>query len=102
MLRSENGAKRVNENQNPIDRAKRAERRTRESAALLSSMLIRTAEALEDSAALADEHGRTRARQGLIHDVAVEREAAERAREAAGQARAYAARWSEFEARSGE
>ena len=62
----------------------------REHAERLSSVLIRTAEVMEQSAALADQHADRRERAGRTDDAALEHEIADRAREAAGRARANA------------
>ncbi|MGN6166600.1 MAG: hypothetical protein ACTHQQ_00315 [Solirubrobacteraceae bacterium] len=61
----------------------------------LSAVLTRTAEALEKSAGLAEEHARRRARSGAASDAARERRAAERAHQAAERARSFAARYEE-------
>jgi hypothetical protein len=66
---------------------------TRRRARQLWLALTRTAEALDASAALADEHGQRRGEDGHETDAAAERSAAERAREAAGRARSQAEEW---------
>ena len=59
----------------------------------LSSILHRTARALEKSADLAAEHARRRARNGWLQDAVEERQSAERARRAAERARLIAAQF---------
>jgi hypothetical protein len=71
--------------------AAHAAQRTRTNAQQLSSTLSRTAEALEISAALAEEHCERRVQQGRASEAADERRAAERARRAAERARLHAA-----------
>jgi hypothetical protein len=66
---------------------------TRRRAKQLWMALSRTAEALDASAALAEEHGERRREGGHEEDAAAERSAAERAREAASRARSQAEEW---------
>lgn len=64
-----------------------ARAKTHEEAHRLSSLLNRSAKALEKSAELADVHARRSARQGRTSEAANEWRAAERARDAAELAR---------------
>ena len=66
---------------------------TRKYAERLSMELDRTAEVLERTAALADEHGRRRGRTGHPESAADEHQAAERARVYAQRARDQADEW---------
>jgi hypothetical protein len=65
----------------------------RENAQHLSSVLTRTTEALEKTAAIAEQHAQRRDRAGLSDAAAEERRAADRAREYAGRARSQAEEW---------
>jgi hypothetical protein len=70
----------------------------RVSAEQLSSVLSRTAAALEKSASLAEEHAARYERGGRSDDAVEERRVAGRAREAATSARSSAGKWLEFAA----
>jgi len=61
--------------------------------AALHDLLIRTAEALETSAGLAEEHAEMLERAGRSDDAAWERRGADRSRQAAQRARSYAVEW---------
>jgi hypothetical protein len=61
----------------------------------LSSVLMRTAKALDESAALAEEHAQRHEHAGRSDDAAEERRAADRAREGAHRARSQAKEWLE-------
>jgi hypothetical protein len=65
----------------------------RDRARRLASVLSRGAEALDDTARLADAHAERRERMGRIEEAAAERLVAAQAREAAERARAQAADW---------
>jgi len=67
--------------------------RTWASAKQLGEVMSRTADALERSAELAEDHALRRERAGRMEDAAVERRAAERTREAAARARSEAKEW---------
>src|SRR5438105_965473 len=82
----------------PGSAAERVVGRTRVSAARLSSVLSRTADALEVSAALADAHAERHQRAGRSDDATEERRTAGRAREAARRARSHAEEWLELAA----
>jgi len=71
---------------------------TRVSAAQLASVLSRTADTLEQSAALADTHALRYEQAGRGDDAVQERRAAGCAREAARKARSHAVEWLEFAA----
>jgi hypothetical protein len=79
--------------------AHRAARRTRKTAELLSTTLIRAAAALEQSAALAEQHALRQERDGRSEGAAEERRAADRALDGARRARSQASVW--LEPRSG-
>jgi len=70
--------------------ADRAARYAVETVERLSATLSRTADALDASAALAEEHGRRQQRAGRADTAAEERRVAERARKAADRAREHA------------
>ena len=76
--------------------AETAASRTRVTARDVASLLARTAEVLEHSAALAEEHAERRERAGRIDSAAEERRVAWRAHEAAARARAKAEEWLEL------
>jgi hypothetical protein len=71
---------------------------TRARAAQLASVLSRTADTLEQSAALADAHAERYEQAGRSDDAAQERRAAGRARETARNARSHAEEWAELAA----
>ena len=71
---------------------------TRARTAQLASVLSRTADALEESAALADAHAERCEQAGRSGDAAQERRAAGRAREAARKARSHVEEWLELAA----
>jgi len=73
--------------------ARLAQRKAREHAVHLSSIMRETAETLEKSATLADEHALRHERAGDRQAAAEERRVATRAREAAHRARGYANQW---------
>jgi len=73
--------------------AGRAVSQTRTSATDVAAMLGRTAEALEQSAILAEQHAQRREAAGRKEAAAEERRAAEWAHEAAARARARAEEW---------
>jgi len=77
----------------PEERAQRAGRLTREDVEHLSLTMERTAEVLEASAALADEHAERLERAGRSDDAAKELRSAARAREGAERARSLAKEW---------
>ena len=77
----------------PRAAAERVVGHTRARAAQLASVLSRTAETLEQSAALADAHAERYEQAGRTDDAAEERRAAGRAREAARMARPHAEEW---------
>jgi hypothetical protein len=82
----------------PGGASKRVVGHTRVSAAQLASVLSRTADALEQSAALADAHALRYEQAGRGDDAAQERRAAGCAREAARKARSHAGEWLELAA----
>jgi hypothetical protein len=77
----------------PRKAAERAVMRTRVSVERLSSVLSRTADALDESAVLADAHAERHEQAGRSDDAAEERRAAGRAREAATRARSQVEDW---------
>ena len=75
------------------ERAERAVTQTRVTARNLASVLGRTAETLEQSATLAEEHAQRREQAGRGDAAANERRAARRAHGAAARARVHAEKW---------
>lgn len=73
--------------------AEQAMSRVRRNAEHLSSLLNRTADALETTAALADAHALRREQAGLTDAAGEERRVADRARESAQRARSQAEVW---------
>jgi hypothetical protein len=82
----------------PQAAAKRVVGDTQAHAAQLASVLSRTADTLEESAALAEAHAERYEQAGRSDDAAEERRAAGRARETARKARSHAEEWAELAA----
>jgi hypothetical protein len=82
------------------DAALSARSLTRKNAQRVSSVLDRTAKALDVTASIADQHARRREQAGLDEGALEERRVAERARQYAERARSQAGEWHELATRA--